>query len=99
MARTSGLATGFLRGVDRRIDAHTMVAGLGVPSPSAQTSSSSESIPASLACELSARAINALDLARKMPSGDKRTVAMRRAAILGNAAEILTYFSAAKDRC
>ncbi|UGX95304.1 hypothetical protein G6321_00009230 [Bradyrhizobium barranii subsp. barranii] len=97
MARTSGLAAGFLRGVDRRIDAHTMVAGLGVPST--QASSSSESIPVSLACELNSRAINALDRARKLPSGDKRTVAMRRAAILGNAAEILAYFSAAKDRC
>jgi hypothetical protein len=31
-----------------------------------------------------------------MPSGDKRAAAMRKAAILGNAAEILAYFSAPK---
>jgi hypothetical protein len=31
-----------------------------------------------------------------MPSGDERTAAMRSAAILGNAAEILAYFSATK---
>jgi hypothetical protein len=31
-----------------------------------------------------------------MPSGDKRTAAMRSAAILANAAEILAYFSATK---
>ncbi|MEY9707103.1 hypothetical protein ACFLEY_41340 [Bradyrhizobium sp. YCK136] len=41
-------------------------------------------------------AIDALRRAREMPSGDKRTAAMRRAAILGNAAEILAYFSPAK---
>jgi hypothetical protein len=33
-----------------------------------------------------------------MPSGDKRAAAMRSAAILGNAAEILAYFSATKQR-
>jgi hypothetical protein len=33
-----------------------------------------------------------------MPSGDKRAAEMRRAAILGNAAEILAYFSAPKER-
>ncbi|WP_426613536.1 hypothetical protein [Bradyrhizobium sp. McL0616] len=32
-----------------------------------------------------------------MPSGDKRTAAMRSAAILGNAAEILAYFATTKQ--
>jgi hypothetical protein len=77
-----------------------MVAGFGVPSPSpsAQASNSSESTQSPLACELNSRVIDALGQASKMPSGDKRTAAMRRAAILGNAAEILAYFSATKER-
>lgn len=73
-----------------------MVAGLNVPPPSDEAVSSSELVQPSLACELNARVIEALDGARKMPSGDKRFAAMRRAAILGNAAEILAYFSAKK---
>ena len=75
-----------------------MVAGFGAPSPSDQASSSLDSSQPSLAGELNSRAIDALGRAREMPSGDKRTAAMRRAAILGNAAEILAYFSATKAR-
>ena len=75
-----------------------MVAGFGAPSPSDQASSSSDSSQPSLAGELNSRAVDALGRAREMPSGDKRTAAMRRAAILGNAAEILAYFSATKAR-
>jgi hypothetical protein len=96
VARTSSLAADLLHIAGRCFDAHTMVAGLGVPLPSAQSSNSSELIPASLACELSTKAIDALDRAREMPSGDKRTAAMRSAAVLGNAAEILAYFSVTK---
>jgi hypothetical protein len=73
-----------------------MVVGFGAPSPSDQASTSSDSIQPSVGCELNSRAIDALRRAREMPSGDKRTAAMRRAAILGNAAEILAYFSPAK---
>lgn len=73
-----------------------MVVDLGAPSPSDQASSSSDSIQPSVACELNSRAVDALGRAREMPSGDKRAAAMRRAAILGNAAEILAYFSATK---
>ena len=73
-----------------------MVVGFGAPSPSDQASSSLDSIQPSLACELDSRAIDALRRAREMPSGDKRAAAMRKAAILGNAAEILAYFSAPK---
>ena len=75
-----------------------MVVGFGVPSPLDQASSSLDSGQSSLAGELNSRAIDALGRAREMPSGDKRTAAMRRAAILGNAAEILAYFSATKAR-
>ncbi|MFK4721952.1 hypothetical protein [Bradyrhizobium niftali] len=70
-----------------------MVVGFGAPSPSDQAS---DSIQPSLACELNSRAIDALRRARELPSGNKRTAAMRRAAILGNAAEIHAYFSATK---
>jgi hypothetical protein len=73
-----------------------MVVGVGVPSPSDQASSSSDSAQSPLASELNSRAVDALGQARTMPSGDKRTAAMRSAAILGNAAEILAYFSGAK---
>jgi hypothetical protein len=75
-----------------------MVARLGVPSPPAPASNPPESAQSSLVCELSSRVIDALGQAGKMPSGDERTAAMRRAAILGNAAEILAYFSATKGR-
>jgi hypothetical protein len=61
-------------------------------------SSSLDPVEPSLAGELNSRAIDALGRAREMPSGDKRSAAMRRAAILGNAAEILAYFSATKQR-
>jgi hypothetical protein len=73
-----------------------MVVGLGAPPPSDQASSSLDSVQSSLACELNSKAVDALGQARTMPSGDKRTAAMRRAAILANAAEILAYFSATK---
>jgi hypothetical protein len=73
-----------------------MVVGFGASSPSDQASTSLDSIQPSLACELNSRAIDALRRARELPSGDKRTAAMRRAAILGNAAEIHAYFSATK---
>ena len=75
-----------------------MVVGLGAPSPSDQASSSLDPVQSSLACELNSRATDALGRARELPSGDKRTAAMRSAAILGNAAEILAYFSATKER-
>ncbi|WP_431205129.1 hypothetical protein ACQ86E_09270 [Bradyrhizobium betae] len=75
-----------------------MVTGFGVPlsSPSGEAGSSSELIQSPLAGELNAKVIEALDRARRMPLGDERTAAMRRAAILGNAAEILAYFSIKK---
>jgi hypothetical protein len=75
-----------------------MVVGFGVPSPSDQASSSLDSGQSPLACELNSRAIDALGRAHEMPSGEKRTAAMRSAAILENAAEILAYFSAPKER-
>jgi hypothetical protein len=98
VARTFGIASGLLCAVGRRFDAHSMVVGFGAPSPLDQASSSLDSGQSSLACELNSRAIDALGRAHEMPSGDKRTAAMRSAAILGNAAEILAYFSATKPR-
>jgi hypothetical protein len=73
-----------------------MVAGFGAPPPSDQASSSLDSAQSPLACELNSKAVDALGRARTMPSGDERTAAMRSAAILGNAAEILAYFSVTK---
>jgi hypothetical protein len=75
-----------------------MVVGVGVPSPSDPANSSLDSGQSPLACELNSRAIDARGRAHEMPSGDKRAAAMRSAAILGNAAEILAYFSATKQR-
>jgi hypothetical protein len=98
VARTFGIATRLLCAVGRRFNAHSMVVGLGAPSPSDQASSSSDSVQSSLVSELNSKAIDALGRAHVMPSGDKRTAAMRSAAILGNAAEILAYFSATKER-
>jgi hypothetical protein len=96
VARTSGIAADLLCAVGRRFIAYPMVVGFGAPSPSDQASSSLDSVQSSLACELNSRAIDALGRAREMPSGDKRTAAMRSAAILGNAAELLAYFSVTK---
>jgi hypothetical protein len=47
----------------------------------------------SLASVLDVRAVDALDAARKMPPGGERTAAMRKATILGNAAEMIKSFS------
>ncbi|WP_156162914.1 hypothetical protein [Bradyrhizobium sp. LTSP857] len=98
MARTSGIAARLLCAVGRRFIADPMVVGFGAPSPSDQASTSLDPVQSSLACELNSKAIDALGRAREMPSGDKRAAAMRSAAILGNAAEILAYFSATKQR-
>jgi len=75
-----------------------MVVAFGAPSPADQANSSLDSGQSSLACELNSKAIDALGRAHEMPSGDKRAAAMRGAAMLGNAAEILAYFSASKQR-
>jgi hypothetical protein len=98
VARTSGIATRLPCAVGRRFDARSVVAGFGAPSPSDQASSSLDSGQSSLACDLNSRVIDALGKAHEMPSGDERTAALRSAAILENAAEILAYFSATKQR-
>jgi hypothetical protein len=46
----------------------------------------------SLAKELDARAVTALDEAREMPAGGQRTEAMNKAMILRNAAEMHEHF-------
>jgi hypothetical protein len=98
VARASGIAAALLRAVGRRYIADSMVVGFGVPSPSDQASSSLDSEQSPLACELNSRAVDALGKAQQMPSGDERAAAMRSAAVLENAAEILGYFSATKQR-
>jgi hypothetical protein len=68
-----------------------MVVHLGGPAQPAHANSSfapSKRTRPSLAQELDARAVAALDEARGMPSGDQRTEAMHQAMILRNAAEM-----------
>jgi hypothetical protein len=68
-----------------------MVIHLGRPTQSAQANSSFAPIKqtqSSLAKELDARAVVALDEARELPPGDQRKEAMNRAMILRNAAEM-----------
>ncbi|WP_315702639.1 MULTISPECIES: hypothetical protein [unclassified Bradyrhizobium] len=50
------------------------------------------SVQSSLACRLNIRAADALDSARKMPPGDERAAAMKKATILENAAEMIEHF-------
>jgi hypothetical protein len=68
-----------------------MVVRLGGPVQSAQANGSlapTKRTRPSLAKELEARAVAALDEARVMPSGDQRMEAMNKAMILRNAAEM-----------
>jgi hypothetical protein len=72
-----------------------MVVHVGGPAPSVQAKSSlalTERTHPSLAKELDARAVTAMDEARGMPLGDQRTEAMNRAMILRNAAEMHEHF-------
>jgi len=72
-----------------------MVVHLGGPPQSAQANRSfapTKRTRPSLATELDARAVAALDEARGMPSGDQRTEAINKAMILRNAAEMHEHF-------
>jgi hypothetical protein len=72
-----------------------MVVQVGGPAQSAQAKSSfapTERTRPSLAKELDARAVAAMDEVRGMPLGDERTEAMNRATILRNAAEMHEHF-------
>ena len=91
VARAPGIAANLFCAAGRRCDAHSMVIHLGRPTQSAQANSSCAPIKqtqSSLAKELDARAVVALDEARELPPGDQRKEAMNRAMILRNAAEM-----------
>jgi hypothetical protein len=95
VARASGTAADPFSAADRRYGAHPVVVHLGGPAPSPQANSAFDPVKrtrSSLACELNVRAVDALDTARKMSPGDERTEAMKKAKILGNAAEIHEHF-------
>ncbi len=95
VVRSAGIATDLFCAADRRRNAHSMVVHLGGPAQSAQANSSfapTKRTRPSLAKELDARAVAALDEARVMPSGDQRTEAMNKAMILRNAAEMHEHF-------
>jgi hypothetical protein len=95
VAGAPGIAADLFCAADRRRDAHSMVVHLGGRAQSAQANSSfapTKRTRPSLARELDARAVAALDEARGMPSGDQRTEAMNKAMILRNAAEMHEHF-------
>jgi hypothetical protein len=95
VVRTAGNAAGLFCTADRRRDAHSVVVDLGGPAQPAHASSSfapTKRTRPSLAKELDARAVAALDEARGAPPGDQRTEAMNKAMILRNAAEMHEHF-------
>jgi hypothetical protein len=72
-----------------------MVTQPGESEPTAEAQDSLEPMKRTqptVAGELDVRAESALDAARKMPLGDERAEAMRRATILENAAEMHRHF-------
>jgi hypothetical protein len=96
VAGASGTAADLFCAADRCCDAYSVVVPLGGPAPSAQASGlfrPMKRAQSSLACKLNIWAADALDRARKMPPGDERAEAMKKAAILENAAEMLEHFS------
>ena len=87
MAGTSGIDADLSCAAGRRCDGYSMVIKRnavslrdGLP-PNKQSQSS-------LAHDLDARAVIALDEARDMPPGDERTEAAHKATVLRNAAEM-----------
>jgi len=92
---TAGIAADLFCAADRRRDAHSMVIHLGGPAQPAHANSSfapTKRTRPSLAKEMDARAVAALDEARGIPPGDQRTEAMNKAMILRNAAEMHEHF-------
>jgi len=95
VAGASGTAADLFCAADRCCDAYSVVVPLGGPAPSARASGSFRPMKraqSSLACKLNIRAADALDRACKMPPGDERAEAMKKATILENAAEMLEHF-------
>jgi hypothetical protein len=96
VAGASGAAAGLFCAADRCCDAYSVVVHLGGPAPSAQANGSFrpvKRVQSSLACKLNIWAADAPERARKMPQGDERAEAMKKATILENAAEMLGHFS------
>jgi hypothetical protein len=95
VVRAPDIAADLSCAVGRRRDAYTVVIHLDRPPLSAQAKSSFTPVKrplASLADELNVRATAALDAAREMPPGVRRTKAMNKAMILRNAVEIHGHF-------
>ncbi|SIO54218.1 NikR C terminal nickel binding domain-containing protein [Bradyrhizobium erythrophlei] len=95
VVRTAGIAADLFCAADRRRDAHSMVVHLGGQAQPAHANSSfapTKRTRPSLAKELDARAVAALDEVRGIPPGDQRTEAMNKAMILRNAAEMHEHF-------
>jgi hypothetical protein len=75
VARASGTAADPFCAADRRYGAHPVVVHLSGPALSAQANSAFDPVKrtqSSLACELNVRAVDALDIARKMSPADGR---------------------------
>ena len=81
MAGTPGIDAGLSGAAGRRCDGYSMVIRSRAISRQKETQSS-------LAHDLNAGAVAALDEAREMPPGDERTEAAHKAIVLRNAAEL-----------
>ena len=95
MARAPDITADLSCAVGRRRDAYSVVIYLDRPPLSAQAKGSFVPVKpplASLADELNIRATAALNAAREMPPGIRRTRAMNKAMILRNAAEFHEHF-------
>lgn len=85
VAGASGIVANLFCVADRCCDAYSVVLPLGGPAPSAQANGSFrpvKRVQSSLACKLNIWAADTLDGARKMPLGDERAEAMKKATIL-----------------
>jgi hypothetical protein len=87
VAGTSGIDADLSRTAGRRCDGYSMVIERTAVTPQRRLPTNKQS-QSSLAHDLGARAVIALDEAREMPPGDERTEATHKAIVLRNAAEL-----------
>lgn len=87
MAGTPGIDADLSRAAGRCCDGHSMVIEHSAVTPQDGLSPTKRS-QSSLAHDLGARAVIALDEAREMPPGDERTEATHKAIVLRNAVEL-----------
>lgn len=95
MARAPDITADLSRAVGRGCDVYSVVIHLDRPPLSAQAKSWFAPVKrplASLADALNVGATAAMDAAREMPSGARRTKAMNKAIILRNAVEFHEHF-------